>query len=343
MTIAPTDRDVVHREGTSRLYRFRGPDLSNPTPASDPPKRKPRAEHLKDVSAEAGLPLLLVPSMINRWYVLDLEPGSSVVEVLVKAGLDTYCLDWGAPEDEDRDLEWDQVLARLARAVRVVKRRTGAERIGLLGYCMGATLAGIHAAMHSEEIAALVNLAGPFDFSEGGALKVMTDPRWFDPEAISSAGNMSPGMMQAGFLGLRPTGTVSKWVSFAEKGWDPAVRRSFFALESWASDNVSFPAAAYRTYVEELYQRNALAQGKHWVRGERVDLGAIRCPILTVVAEKDTICPPPAALALAKLSNAAEKAELRVPGGHVGAVVGSRARAALYPALARWLTERLAA
>ena len=47
-------------------------------------------------------PVLLVPSLINRWYVLDLRPGASLVEALVGAGFDVWCLDWGVPQDEDR-------------------------------------------------------------------------------------------------------------------------------------------------------------------------------------------------------------------------------------------------
>src|SRR5687768_5431680 len=102
--LAPTPRDVVHREGTARLYRFRS--------------------GRQDGSGESA-PVLLVPSLINRWYVLDLKERASLASALVAAGLDVFCLDWGAPESEDRWLDWDAVCARLARAARKVKRETG--------------------------------------------------------------------------------------------------------------------------------------------------------------------------------------------------------------------------
>src|SRR5688572_10481739 len=111
--LAPTPRDTIAREGTARLYRFVG----------DGPRR--------------GAPLFLVPSLINRWYVLDLRPGSSLVAALVGAGLDVFCLDWGAPEDEDRYLGWDDILARLGRMVRRTMTTAGADKVGVLGYCMG--------------------------------------------------------------------------------------------------------------------------------------------------------------------------------------------------------------
>src|SRR5262245_37001554 len=135
MQLAPTPKDTLHRDGTAALYRFR-----------------------RQGPAEAGLPLLVVPSMINRWYVIDLRRGASLADALVRAGVDTFCLDWGTPEDEDRYLSWDDVLGRLARAARAVRRITGAPKVGLLGYCMGGTLAAIHAALEPEGVAALVNL-----------------------------------------------------------------------------------------------------------------------------------------------------------------------------------------
>ena len=117
---------------------------------------------------------------------------------------------------------------------------------------------------------------------------------------------------------------------------------SFDALEQWAGDNIPFPAAAYATYIEELYQKNLLVLGKHHVGGRRVDLADIRCPVLTMAAERDTICPLPAARALNEACGSADKELVVVPGGHVGAVVGSRAPKVLYPAMRDWLTSRLA-
>src|SRR4051812_45028447 len=179
--LATTPRDTLLRDGSASLYRFRRAD--------------------EDARGERGekIPLLLVPSLINRWYVLDLREGVSLAASLVERGLDVWCLDWGAPGDEDRYFTWDDVVARLARNIRRVKRETGAEKVALLGYCIGGTLAGIQTALDPESIAALVNLAGPFDFAEGGFLAEMTNPRWFDAEAVAAAGNISAQQMQSGF------------------------------------------------------------------------------------------------------------------------------------------------
>ncbi|MFO0724167.1 MAG: alpha/beta fold hydrolase [Myxococcota bacterium] len=315
MKLASTPKDTVHREGTARLYRFR-------------PVHEGRAE--------AGPPVFLVPSVINRWYVLDLRPGASVAEALVAAGFDVFCLDWGAPEDEDRYLEWETLFRRLGRAWRVAQRLSGQKRMGLLGYCMGATVAGIFAAQHPDEVAAFVNLAGPFDFSKAGFLGEMTDPRWFDAEVVAAAGNISPIQMQSGFTTLRPTQNLAKWMGVIDRWPDAPSMDAFQALESWANDNIAFPAAAYVRYIQDLYQKNELIQGRHWVNGQRVELTAITCPVLTVTADRDNICPVSAASALNDHVGSAVRELLVIPGGHVGAVVGSKAPKLLYPMLARW-------
>jgi polyhydroxyalkanoate synthase subunit PhaC len=320
MTIHPTPRDTLFQDGTASLYRFR-----NATPLAD----------------DAPV-VLLVPSLINRWYVLDLHEEASLAKSLAEAGFRTYCLDWGIPRDEDRYLSWEDLIARIHRMMRKVKRDSGAERVGLLGYCMGATLSGIYTALHPEEVACFVNLAGPFDFSAAGVLGELTEKQWFDVEAIAAAGNVHPMQMQTGFLSLRPTSQISKWVALADRAHDEAYRKAFDALDTWADDNIPFPAAAYVTYIRELYQENRLVKGEHYVAGRHVDLGNITCPVLTIATDRDHICPEPAARSLYELCGASDKEHFVVPGGHVGAVVGSKAKVKLYPKIASWFHERLA-
>ena len=314
---ANTAKDVVLTDGTATLYRFRTGAAAN------------------------GRVVLLVPSLINRWYVLDLRAGASVVEAFVEAGFHTYVLDWGVPHDEDRYLGWDAVLARLSRMARRVRRDAGVEKTGLLGYCMGATLCGIHTALEPDTVEALVNLAGPIDFEHAGVLGEMTDPRWFDPNAIADAGNVPAEMMQSGFVSLRPTSQLGKWVSLADRIFDTERREAFAALDRWASDNIAFPAGAYRTYITDLYQKNLLVQGEHYARAQRVDLSKIECPVLTISASKDHICPAPAALGLNRCVGSDDTESFVIEGGHIGAVVGGRARRELYPKLTAWFAEKL--
>lgn len=331
---APTPKDTLFRDGRGSVFRFRR--ASEGESFGDP---------RESTSARPGthVPVLLVPSMLHQWYVLDLCEGGSVAAALSKdSPWDTYCFDWGVPEDEDRFVEWDDILTRLERAVRFVQRTSGERKVALVGYSMGATLAAIYAALRPDHVAALVNIAGPIDFSESGRLGAMVDPRWFDAEAMASAGNISAMQMASGFMALRPFEAFAKARRTVDELHDPAARAATKALETWANDTIPFPAAAYVTYVQELYQENRLVRGEHYVRGERVDLARITCPHLSVVADRDGVCPAASTIALGDHTSSKVKDVLAVPGGHVGAVTGAAAATRLYPPLVAWLAEHAA-
>ncbi len=320
--LAPTPKDTVFREGTARLYRFRRPDSAS--------------------ADGARAPILVVPSLINRWYILDLCPNHSVVEALNRH-FDTWLLDWGVPRDEDRYLSWERVLQKLARAVRRVRRETGASQVTLLGYSLGATLSGIYSAVHPEHIAGLVNLAGPFDFKKSGLLTDLTDPRWFDVKAITDAGNLSPVQMHVGLLALQPTLPAIKLVNYLEQANDEATKQAFDAREAWLKDHTPFPASAYRTYIEEFYQNNNLIRGEHFALGQRVDLAKITCPVLSILPDRDKTCPADAARGLNEHVSSTDNEVLMIHGDHVGAVVGRKAQRDLYPKLLGWLRARVSA
>ncbi|HEY8079017.1 MAG TPA: alpha/beta fold hydrolase, partial [Labilithrix sp.] len=147
--VGATPADVVHRENKWRLLRYR--------PRPEGPKYE--------------TPILLVPSLINRHYVMDLLPGKSMAEDLVKAGHDVYCIDWGTPGDEDRFLTFDDVCDRyLGRAVRHVAKHSKRGKAHVLGYCLGGTLAVIHAAVHKKHVASLLLIAAPVAFDDDGLL-----------------------------------------------------------------------------------------------------------------------------------------------------------------------------
>ncbi|MEM6996932.1 MAG: alpha/beta fold hydrolase [Myxococcota bacterium] len=304
---------LVGRERGSRLLQRRGPGVDGP-------------------------PVLVVPSLVNRWYILDLLPGRSLVAALADRGLNVFVHDWGECRDEDRHLSWDRLVAMVQRSLRRVARSTG-HRPAIVGYSMGGTLSTVAAALAPDRVAKLVALAAPIDFARAGALARLVDPTWFDVDAVADAGNVPGQQLRAGFVALRPGAQAYKLVHWLEALGDPKRRRVAQRVEAWASDSVPFPATAYRQYIRELYQSNALALGTHHVGGRRVDLAEITAPVLAVTADQDDICPAPATTALHELCSRAAVETLRIPGGHIGAVVGYRAAEHLYAPLGDWLTD----
>jgi polyhydroxyalkanoate synthase len=311
--VGATPSDVVHHENKWRLLRYR--------PAPSAPVRH-------------ATPILLVPSLINRHYVLDLVPGKSFVEFLVAQGHDVFTLDWGTPGDEDRYLTFDEICDRyIGRAVRVAARQ-GSGKVHLFGYCLGGTLAAIHAAIRPESIASLALVAAPVTFADGGLLAAWTRSPRFDVGALVRAfGNVPWPLMQAAFHMLRPTLGLMKLVSLVDRAWDDEYLDGVLALEAWGNDNVPFPGEAYRRYVEELYRGDALAKGTLRVSGRPARLGAIACPVLAVTFEHDNIVPWASAAAALDLVGSREKERVHLSGGHVGAMVSKAAAKGLWPKL----------
>ena len=283
-------------------------------------------------------PVLFVPSLINRHYVLDLLPGKSFAEWLVAQGHDVYCIDWGTPSDEDRFLTFDDVCdGYIARAIR----KTGAERAHVLGYCMGGTLAAIHASVHPETLASLVALAAPVRFAEAGLLGAWTQSRLFQPKALVEAlGNVPSQLLQSSFHMLRPTLNLSKAVALVDRAWDDEFLDGFLALETWGNDNVSFPGEVWQTWVEELYRGDAFARGTFALSGKPALMENIDCPLLVVTFEHDTIVPKDTAAVLLERATSKDKQGLHLSGGHVGAVVSRGASKKLWPSLSEFWAKR---
>ncbi len=325
--------------------------LSRPMPAvGQTPAREAHRENkwrlLHYVARPEGrrfrAPVVLVPSLINRHYVLDLMPGKSFVEWLVARGHDVYCIDWGTPEDEDRHLTFDDIADRyIGRAIRVACKTAGAPRAHVLGYCLGGTLAAIHATVRPDHVGTLTLLATPVGFHDGGLLSRWTRTRGFDVGAVvDGLGNVPWQLMQSAFHMLRPTMSLAKATTMLDKAWDDEFLDGFFALETWGNDNVSFPGACYRTYIEELYRGDALVKGEFTLSGEPARLENLRCPLFAVTFEHDAIVPWQSAAAVMDLAGSTDKHRLHLAGGHVGAVVSKKAAKGLWPAMATFWEDR---
>ncbi len=322
--VGATPSDVVHHENKWRLLRYR--------------------------ARPAGLayktPVLLVPSLINRHYVLDLMPGKSFAEYLVAEGHDVFCIDWGTPGPEDRWTTFEDVTVHaLGRAIRVAAQHgVDDDAVHVLGYCLGGTLAAIHTALRPDYVASLTLIAAPIRFQIDGLLTRWTNTPTFDLDALVDAtGNVPWPLMQGAFHMLRPTLGLQKMATLAQRAWDDKFLDGFFAIETWGSDNVSFPGECYRTYIRELYQRDALVRGELSLDGRRVDLGAIACPLLAVTFGDDNIVPQESASEIMARVASSDKELVHLAGGHVGAMVSSSARKTLWPRLSGWWSARDAA
>jgi len=289
-----------------------------------------------------GSPLLVVYSMINRPYLLDLQPRRSVVRQLARAGFDVYLLDWGEPEAADRFLGLDDYIANLLhRAVLAVCAEHGTDAVHLMGICQGGTLSTCYAATHPERVRTLANVAAPIDFhTAGNTLGELV--RGVDIDTlIELYGNVPGAALNAIFTALKPFRILDqRYMELPKLSGDPESLADFLRMEQWMYDSPDQPGEAFRAFVRECYQQNRLVRGELMLAGDRVDLGRIAMPVFNAYATEDHLIPPAASRALEQRIGTSDYRELALPGGHLGLFVSAAARRRLYPEYAAWAKER---
>ena len=283
-----------------------------------------------------GPPVLFVPSLVNRAYVLDLAPGRSMLRWLVEqGGVRVLLLDWGWPGVVERTFTLtDYIAGRLERALAAV-----GVPVLLVGYCMGGLLALAAAQRRPDLVAGLGLLATPWQFhaGPGGA-----------EQGASLAGMLpllEPGMalsntlpidaLQTLFALLDPFGVADKYRAFAVLDQTSPRAELFVALEDWLNDGVPLPAPVARECLTGWYGANTPGSGQWRVAGAVVRPDQLRLPSFIAAPGQDRIVPPATALPLAQEIPGAVLHQPRA--GHVGMVAGAQAEIALWRPLLDWL------
>jgi polyhydroxyalkanoate synthase len=315
---------VAWREGTTRLLDFSA--------------ARGKAKTGKGVQRRPAL--LVVPSLINRAYVLDLDEDRSLMRFLAGEGFATYLLDWDAPGPTERRFNLgDYIAGRLSRALDAVAEHEPGRPIVMLGYCMGGLLALAAAQARQRDLAGLVLMATPWDFhaehpEQGklvGAMASTLEP------TFAHLGEMPVDALQALFAGVDPFQIVRKFLSFAELDPESDKAKLFVALEDWLNDGVPLAAPVARECMTGWYGENTPANLRWRVAGEIVDPAKLDLPALVVIPDQDRIVPPASALALAKALPRAER--LTPAAGHIGMVVGGSAKPKLWRPLTEWMAR----
>ncbi len=311
-----TDPPVLWREGTTRLI---------------------------DYGRQGDPAILVVPSLINRHYVLDLLPERSFLGHLGGSGLRPLVVDWDAPGLDERQFDLTDYIAGRLEAAFDAALAAASGPIAIIGYCMGGLLALALALRRRREIACLALLATPWDFHvehEARARLLGAAAAWLP--ALCGAGGVLPvDVLQSLFLLLDPFLAERKFVRFAGIDAASVAARAFVALEDWINDGVPLALPTASDCLSRWYADNEPARGSWRVAGRPVRPEALRRPALVVVPAGDRIVPPRSAEPLAAVFGGA--VVLRPALGHVGMMSAARAPALLWQPLAAWLRAQLAA
>ncbi|BAI72952.1 polyhydroxyalkanoate synthase [Azospirillum sp. B510] len=288
-------------------------------------------------AAAGGRPVLFVPSLVNRGYILDLSRDRSLLRWLAARGLRPFLLDWGRPGPLERRFTLtDYIAGRLERALDVVVEAVGGP-VPVVGYCMGGLLAAALAQRRPRSLAGLVLMATPWDFHAEDAATARRVATFIQPwgPALERWGELPTDALQALFAQLDPLLALKKFSGFARMAPASRAATAFVALEDWLNDGVPLVAGVARDALAGWYGRNDTMAGAWMVAGLPVDPGAIRVPTLALIPERDRIVPPASALALGHAVPGARI--LRPPLGHIGMVVSAGAESGVWAPLAEWL------
>ncbi len=280
--------------------------------------------------------ILFVPSLINRYYILDLEEERSMLRHLAGAGLYPLVLDWGAPgETESAYSCEDYVLQTLLPALDYLTQAS-AQSVTLAGYCMGGVLSVAAAALRPKQIAGLALLATPWDFHCPEFAPFVLEENWRPTlEALIAQHRQLPAeMVQSLFYLTDPWVFEQKFRRFAELQPDSRAARDFVALEHWVNDGIPMTNAVANDCLLGWAQNNILATGQWKVGGRRIDPKKLTLPTFIAIPRNDHVVPHPCAMSLAE---SLPHATLTHPGaGHVGMIVGSHAKRELWQPLTEW-------
>jgi polyhydroxyalkanoate synthase len=303
------DPPVVWTEGGSRLLDYGGP----------------------------GRPVLFVPSLVNRAYILDLSAARSLLRWLPGQGIRPFLVDWGAPGPlERRYTLTDYIAGRLDRALDATLERCG-RPVAVAGYCMGGMLAAALALRRRRDVDALALLATPWDFSGETAASARMAAAFTALLApmLETWGELPLDLLQSLFTQVDPLLALRKFSRFGRLDGNSPQAANFVALEDWLNDGVPLPAAVARDCLAGWYGRNDPPNGNWLVAGLPVEPANLRLPTLALIPANDRIVPPASALALARAIPGTRV--LRPPLGHIGMVVSAGATAAVWRPLADWL------
>ena len=285
--------------------------------------------------------VLVVPSLINRWEVLDLTAEKSLLRGMAARGLRPYLVDWGTPHDAERGFDTTAYVARLERALAFVARR--ARRApAVMGYCMGGTLTVALAARQPRKVAGLALLAAPWDFhadKTGHAFLLSAGPML--ARLADTAGELPVDILQTLFWSLDPWLAVKKFGRFLGMNQDSDHAREFVLLEDWLNDGAPLAGPVARECLVGWYGDNLTGTGKWTVGGKAILPHKIKRPALVMIPSGDRIVPPLSAAALVDPRRGLKNAtRLDVPLGHIGMVVSGRARELCWDPLIGWLKAR---
>ncbi len=288
-------------------------------------------------------PMLLIPSLINKSYILDLCRQRSLLRWLRSNGINAYLLDWGDIVKADKDITIGELINnKLCSAIKYLANKYSSN-IDVLGYCMGGTLLVAANKFINEYISSIVFLASPWDFNAKPSVSSKSFARavriWSNIalSAIENKGVLPSSYVQALFASLSSEETVKKFIKFSTLDQGSQEAKFFVSVEDWLNDDVDIPKNIAKYCIEEWFIKNATFNRSWSVNGFSIDAADIDARVLIISSKKDKIVPYKSAMALKEQISSSRCNVIEAKAGHIGMIVGNRSIDHVWKPMLLWL------
>ncbi|MBC7944747.1 MAG: class I poly(R)-hydroxyalkanoic acid synthase [Burkholderiales bacterium] len=270
-------------------------------------------------------PLLIVPPFINKYYILDLQPENSFVRYALECGYQVFIISWRNTPPEMGGATWDDYIEHgVFKAMAVARAIAGADKLNVLGFCIGGTLVStalaVQRAKKRNPASSLTLLTTMLDFADTGAISVYVDDDYVEQCALkyASGGVMSGADLASSFASLRANELTWYFVvNNYLKGQTPRA----FDLLHWNADSANLPGALYAYYIRNMYRENNLKEaGKLTMCKVAIDLGKVDMPAYLLASREDHIVPWQSAYASTRLLSG-EIEFVLAASGHIAGVI----------------------
>ena len=291
--------------------------------------------------SEHKTPLLVVYSLINRHYIMDLLPDVSVIKNLQRQGFDIYATDWGTPTSCDKNLSLETYAEEyVENAVEKIKEITGSDKVSLFGYCWGGLFALIYTATHQENVKNLILHATPVDIDKDKTI-IENWTSHLDADNLTDVfGNIPGWLLNLAFLIRNPIEAMLKYPRYFSEPRNRDEFRQFFAIETWLYDSTPIIGEVYREIIDQVYKKNLLIKNQMKVGSDIINLKNITVPLLDIVGTSDDLVPPSASTSIINAIGSKDKKLIEFPTGHVGLCVSQLAHEKLWPEVGEWIEQR---
>lgn len=294
------------------------------------------------VSRTARTPILVVYALMNKSYILDLQPDKSWLRSLLSQGFNVYLIDWKTPTNIDKFASFDDyVNYYIDDCVDLVRNENSVERLTLHGYCLGSTMAAMYTTLHQEKVRNLATIAPIID-TENDETVLANFARYLDVKRIAETlGNFPREYLYGCFSMLKPFKQgVNKYLNLVENIDNAKFVQNFLRMEKWLYDTPSIAGETFKQWIEDIYQKNLLVKNEMRVGENIIDLSRINVPLLNIVAEEDHLVSPQCSVALNDSVSSVDKRLMHFHTGHVGLIASSYSQNNVLPKVGQWLRIR---